>query len=443
MSCSTLTRRRFVATSGAALAIHAAPAIAAQQTATTPPSFSGVTVRVLAVEPPISDIASTLGEILSRWGTSTAAYVDLRTIPERDLDATITTLDEVGAWPDLILSPKPLLHHTRFLQSVAPILDALSEDFGTPIDLALNAGQDRDSDPVALITDVAPAVLLFQRSIWERYGQPQGPLTWNQLIETGSQIWNEEGKPVGIGIAPEPSSERVAVQALMDFDALTIENDRVVLVPEPTAAAIDVLVRLVREASTIEAARWPAGYARRLLNDGVASIISDDLTALRMIGDQTLRDDIALGILSASESDPLRIVPAWMRCAHVPMAATTPNASASIIRTLIENGPALTTASQFATRPVFGSIMPNLSLGDGPLMSDPLAPNQPDRIQVLAIAPAWLTWPGAPDGGSRIISEAMASFTFSGMARSVVLNDHSIEQGIRAAQVRLDEIAQH
>src|SRR3546814_13383484 len=63
-------------------------------------------------------------------------------------------------------------------------------------------------------------------------GMPQGPDTWNDVLEIGAQIRDKQGVKVGIGMSQELDSNMAARSILWAWDApLQDEGDNVLLDP--------------------------------------------------------------------------------------------------------------------------------------------------------------------------------------------------------------------
>lgn len=122
----------------------------------------------------------------------------------------------------------------------------------------------------------------YRRSLWEKAGRPEGPGTWDDLIEVGGRIKKEQGIQLGIGLSQELDSNMAARALLWSFDSsVQDENENIVLNNERTVEAVELMARLFKESMTPEVFSWTAVSNNQALIAGKASYILNSISAYR------------------------------------------------------------------------------------------------------------------------------------------------------------------
>ena len=80
----------------------------------------------------------------------------------------------------------------------------------------------------------------YRRSLWEGVGLPDGPRTWDELLQGGTEIKASQGVQMGIGMSQEIDSNMAGRALMWSFGAsIQNENEQVVLNSPETVAAVD------------------------------------------------------------------------------------------------------------------------------------------------------------------------------------------------------------
>lgn len=391
---------------------------------------------------PLSSANDAMRNLGARWATAQGVTLIIDIIPERDLPATIAAEMEAGSGHDLIEANLPLLHLAEELHDLAPLAGRLQEMYGPPADACDLATRLPGGRRPALSIAYAPAPLIYRRSIWERYGLPDGPTTWDQLHETGSHIWHEEGMGVGFGLSREPGSERVAAMLLGSFGGRMLNENGEVAIEDPESIeAVRFAAALYQDAMSPESLDWHTDRPARLLADGIVSIVSDDISAIRLA--QQRNQDIANDLFLAPPpvgAGGVPVAPAnSYRAFHIPRFAANPDAARAFILMLVESSAELIGASQLADRPAYGSLVPDLVQAGGWLDTDPYGGQPQGKLATLKTSAAWTVHPGAPSSASPITSRAHAEFRLSRMLARAARGDLTPEASVAEAASWLRE----
>src|SRR5690606_27794679 len=243
----------------------------------------------------------------------------------------------------------------------------------------------------ALSIAYAPAPLIYRRSVWERYGLPDGPATWDQLHETGSQLWHEEGMNLGFGLSREPGSERFAAMLLASFGGALLNEDGEVVIDSPESLeAVRFATALYRDAMSPESLDWHTDRPARLLADGIVSIVSDDISAIRLAQqrNQEIANDLFLAPPPAGPTGNAVTPASSFRALHIPRFAANPDAAHAFILMLVASSAELVGGSQLADRPAYGSLVPDLVQAGGWLDTDPYGGQPQGKLAPLKTSAA-------------------------------------------------------
>lgn len=423
---------------GAGMALVRPRRRASAQEVTPSPPITGTTLRVLIPQHPLGSYDDALRNLGARWATAQGVTLQLDLIPEVDLPATIDAEIEDESGHDLIGTNLPLLHLAGDLQDLAPLADRLVELYGPPADASDLSTRLPDGRRPALSIAYAPAPLIYRRSVWERYGLPDGPATWDQLHETGSQLWHEEGMNLGFGLSREPGSERFAAMLLASFGGALLNEDGEVVIDSPESLeAVRFATALYRDAMSPESLDWHTDRPARLLADGIVSIVSDDISAIRLAQqrNQEIANDLFLAPPPAGPTGNAVTPASSYRAFHIPRFAANPDAAHAFILMLVASSAELVGGSQLADRAAYGSLVPDLVQAGGWLDTDPYGGQPQGKLAPLKTSAAWTVHPGSPAPASALASRAHAEFQLSRMlaraARGEVTPEESVAETAR------------
>ena len=124
----------------------------------------------------------------------------------------------------------------------------------------------------------------YDIALWTDAGYPDGPKTYDDLLEGGRAIYESTGIPVGIGMSPELDSRMANRAAIWSYGgSIQDENENVVLNSPETIAAVKYLAQLQNEAMTDEVFGWTAASNNQGLIAGELSYILNSNSAYRSL----------------------------------------------------------------------------------------------------------------------------------------------------------------
>lgn len=122
----------------------------------------------------------------------------------------------------------------------------------------------------------------YRKTMWEKAGKPNGPVTWQDLITYGKKIKNEQGVQMGIGMSQELDSNMAGRSLLWSFDtSIQDANENVILNNKKTVQAVKFMTDLYKNTLTPEVFGWNAASNNQLLIAGKASYILNSISAYR------------------------------------------------------------------------------------------------------------------------------------------------------------------
>ncbi|MDA8121597.1 MAG: extracellular solute-binding protein [Deltaproteobacteria bacterium] len=122
----------------------------------------------------------------------------------------------------------------------------------------------------------------YRKSLWEKAGKAEGPVTWEDLITYGGKIKKDQGIQLGIGLSQELDSNMAARGLIWSHDSSIQDTKENVVLNNPnTIEAVKFMARLFKEAMVPEVFAWTAVSNNQALIAGRASFILNSISAYR------------------------------------------------------------------------------------------------------------------------------------------------------------------
>jgi ABC-type glycerol-3-phosphate transport system substrate-binding protein len=282
----------------------------------------------------------------------------------------------------------------------------------------------------------------YRRSMWEKVGLPDGPTTYQELLDVGGRIKREQGVQLGIGMSNELDSNMAARAIIWSFGgSVQDERENVVINSPETIEAVDFMSRLYRAAMTDEVFAWNAASNNQGLIAGTLSYILNSISAYRTA--QTANPDVAAdvfftpplkgprGVMLASE----HVIPIYV----IPSHARNPEAAKEFILHLTANYSQATNNSELYTFPAFPRTVPQL---DGWLDQDPFGSQPANKLALLKDAERWSTTIGHPGPANAAIGEVFDTFVIPKMMAKAARGELSPRDAVIEAENQIKPIFQ-
>jgi ABC-type glycerol-3-phosphate transport system substrate-binding protein len=281
----------------------------------------------------------------------------------------------------------------------------------------------------------------YRRSLWQKVGMPDGPSTWQQLLEGGREIKRTEKIPVGIGMSQEIDSNMAAWALIWSFGGkLQDAGERVVLNSPEVVDAVAFMARLYKEAMTPEVFAWNPASNNQGLIAGKLSYILNSISAWRTAQVQSpkIADDVYFRRALRGPKDALagqHVMYNWI----VPKHAKNPAAAKEFLLHYTANLENATYQSELYDFPAFSSLVPKL---DGWLKSDPFRAKPKDKLAVLDYGEAvkWTANIGHPGPTNTAIGEVLATFVLPNMMAKAARGDLSPKEAVAQADRQCQRI---
>ena len=280
----------------------------------------------------------------------------------------------------------------------------------------------------------------YRRSMWEKIGMPNGPTTWQELLDGGGRIRREQGVQMGIGMSNELDSNMAARAILWSFGgSVQDERENVVFNSPQTIEAVDFMARLFKATMTDEVFAWNAASNNQGLIAGNLSYILNSISAYRTA--QKANPDVARdvfftpplkgpgGVGLASE----HVIPIYV----IPKHAKNPDAAKEFILNLTANYASATNNAELYTFPAFPQTVPQL---DAWLDNDPFGSQPANKLAFLKDAETWSTTIGHPGPANAAIGEVFDTFILPQMMARAARGELSPRDAVIDAENKIRPI---
>ncbi len=294
----------------------------------------------------------------------------------------------------------------------------------------------------------------YRKSLWEKAGKPDGPVTWEDLIVYGAKIKNEQGIQMGIGISQELDSNMAERTLLWSFDtSIQDEHEHVILDNKNTVEAVKYMTDLYNKTLTPEVFGWTAASNNQLLIAGKASYILNSVSAYRSA--QKDVPEVAKDIFFTPALKGPRGT-AWA-CEHVIYITVIPkfaeknadlakrflldrvaNYDRAIWESKLYNSPAYFNAPVLAGERGYPSVPHAKHMRDlhnAWFSKDPFAlpGERTDKLITLKDAEKWSTNVGFPGPANPAEGEIFGTYVLPGMFARVAQGKQTAEESVKQA----------
>jgi ABC-type glycerol-3-phosphate transport system substrate-binding protein len=282
----------------------------------------------------------------------------------------------------------------------------------------------------------------FQRTLWEPVGLPDGPTTWDELLEGGSEIMSTQNVQLGLGMSQEIDSNMAGHALLWSYGAsIQDENETVVLNSPETLAAVEFMQKLYEGAMTDEVFAWNAASNNEGLIAGKLSYILNSISAYRSL--QEVNPEVAddTFFVPALEGPSTALAAQHVMYNYiVPQDARNPDAAKEFLLHLADNFALATYKSQLYDFPSWPSITPDLGSW---LKDDPFGSNPSDKLAFLGdveTASQWSASIGHPGPSSPAIGEILGTYVIPNMFARAVRGSMTPGQSVQRAHRECEQV---
>ena len=448
-----LTRRRFLQGTAAVIVFAACGEDPDEQQAQTEPTGSAPEVRF---QDPSSQLSGDLKILMwshfvprhdewfdafaREWGEQVGVNVTVDHIEVTGIPARIEAEISARSGHDVIQFIAPLPQFEPSVVDLTDITDEAISRYGDQIELCRKSSLNPTTNKTyAYSPGWVPDPGNYRRSLWEQAGFPDGPSTWEELLEGGSKIKSDQNVQLGIGMSQEIDSDMAARGLIWGYGGAVQDSSENVTINSPeTVAAAEFMKQLFEGAMTDEVFAWNPASNNQGFVAGKLSYILNSISAYRTL--QKVNPEIANDVqfvpaLSGPEMQAAaqHVMYNWI----VPEHAANVDAAKEFLLHYTENYARATWESELYDFPAFPERVPDL---DGWLDDDPFGSEPADKLSVLKDALDWSINVGYEGSANTAIGEVFGTFILPNMFARVARGRQTAEESVAQAERQIQPI---
>jgi len=414
---------------------------------TTPSvDISGTSLSILQWSHFVASHDEWFGQFVQEWGEANNVEVSVDHINTADIPAAFAAEISAGSGHDLVEHIAALAQYEEAVIDMRDLWDEATARWGEPIEnCRLNAYNPTTDKYYSFVHGYAPDPANYRKSLWESIDLPNGPSTYDELLDGGTRIFQEQGVQMGLGMSQEIDSQMAAQALIWAYGgAIQDENENIIINSPETIQAVEFMKELFNNAMTPEVFSWNAASNNQLLAAGQASYILNSISAYRTA--QDTQAEVALDIFfgkplvgSAGEERALAHAHAAMGY-YVLTYSQNQETAKEFMRHLVANYEAALLASKLYNFPTFPDTAPSLQEA---LTNDPDGSEPADKLAVLSDADQWTVNLGWPGPANALAGEAQTTFILSNMMAKAAREEMTPEEAVAEAEELLNQIAQN
>ena len=379
---------------------------------------------------------------VQEWGDMVGVDVTVDHIAVADVPAAIAAEIQSGQPEhDLMQYIAVLSQHEPSVVDMSDVVAEAESRYGPMLDLTRRSSFNPNTEKYyAYAPSWVPDPGDYRQSLWQAVGMPDGPRTWDDLLQGGSEIFASQGIQLGIGMSQEIDSN-MAMRALMwSFGgAIQDENENVVINSDATIAAIEYMTNLYEQAMTPEVFAWGAASNNQGLNAGELSYILNSISAYRTAQDEGL--DVADDILftPALEGPATALVASHVMYNWIIPDSPDVNVSAAkeFLLHYTENLAPVAWHSKLYDFPAFPERVPDL---EGWLDNDPFGSQPANKLTVLKNSLDWSTNIGHPGPANPAIGQIFGEAILPVMFADAAQGNKTPQEAVADAEAQINAI---
>ncbi len=380
------------------------------------------------------------------WGANNNVEVKVDHVAIADLFPTLTAALDAGEGPTMI---ELLLAGSLFAEGLHDLTDVneqAQELFGPIADTCkANAYLSANDMWFGYCHAWIPDPGDYNKALWTEAGFPDGPETWQDLLEGGNYIRENLGVPMGIGLSPEIDSELAARALIWSFGGSIQDEDECVTINSPEVIeAVEFMAQLYNDTMTEEVFAWGAASNNQGLIAGELSYILNSISAYRSLQkiDPEAADQIFFTApLKGPRGDQygsahvwqIYVIPSYVEGAELEAAKSfllhhTANYNQAVFNSELYNFPA------------YKSTASELYEEGGWLDVDPFGSRPNTKLQLLRNAEETVTYLGWPGSSNPAVARVYATNIISNMMGQVAKGEKTAEESVADAEAQIEEI---
>ncbi len=382
------------------------------------------------------------------WGEANGVKVTVQHISYADLNSTLSAAIAAKSGPTMF---QMLASPAAFIEGLQPLNDvneAAAAAFGKGVDPCTHqAYLPVKKTWYAFCVGWVPDPGDYRISLWTSAGYPNGPASYQDLLEGGQKIFETQGIPVGVGMSPEIDSEFYARSLIWSFGGRVQDACGKVTLDSPEVVkAVEFQAKLFHQAETPEVFSWNAASNNQAFVSGRASYIQNSISFYRTAQKSNQKNAADTGFrpgLKGPTGEVHQTAHVWFIYV-VPSYVTDRNqieAAKKFMLDLVANYGNDTYYSELYDFPAYPGTVPELTREGGWVDHDPWGSNPPDKLKVLKGAIDWTAWLGYPGYANPAVSEVYNTFLLSTMMAQAARGEKTPAQAVKDTAQQVERIA--
>ncbi len=379
-------------------------------------------------------------KFVSDWASKVGVTVKVDHIDQAQITTRIAAEIQAGQGHDVIQFIAPLSQFEPSALDMKDVTDEAVKRWGDQLELCRKSTFNPATGKFfAYSPGWAPDPGNYRKSLWEPAGFPNGPSSWDELLQGGTEIKKSKGVQMGLGMSQEIDSNMI-LRALMWSHGASIqdENSKVVINSPETVAAVEFMTKLFKQTMTNEVFSWNAASNNQGLVAGKLSYIVNSISAWRTaqgtnpaVADDTYFVPALRGPKTALAAQ--HVLYNWI----VPKHAGNPDAAKEFLLHYTENFAAATYASKLYDFAAFAKLAPQRPTWLG---TDPFGGKPPDKLRFLTDAVKWSVNIGYPGPSNTAEGEVFNTFIIPNMFARAARGEASPQQVVTDAEKQIKPI---
>lgn len=379
-------------------------------------------------------------QFVQDWGSEVGVNVTVDHIDVGDVPARISAEISAGQGHDLLQYIAPLAQFEPSVLDLADVTQEANNRYGEQLEICrLSSFNPTTEKFYAFAPGWVPDPGNYRRSLWEAVGLPDGPSTWDELLQGGSEIMASQDVQLGIGMSQEIDSNMAGRALMWSYGAsIQDENENVVLNSPETVAAVEYMAELFQNAMTDEVFSWNAASNNQGLVAGELSYVLNSISAYRTSQETDAEIANDTFFVPALEGPSMALAAQhvmynWL----VPQHAANPDAAKEFLLHYAANFESVTYHSKLYDFPAWDGLAPELNtwLGNDPFGSEPS-----DKLSVLGTARDWAANIGYPGPANTAVGEVFGLPTIPNMFAKAARGDSTPEEAVAEAANQVEGV---
>jgi multiple sugar transport system substrate-binding protein len=378
-------------------------------------------------------------EFTKQWGQKHNTNVVVDHISVNEIEARAAAEVSAKKGHDLFMFLSPPAAYEKQVIDHSDIYQECEKKHGKKVDLAHKSTYNQKSKKYFAFSDsYVPDPGNYRQDLWSQVGYPNGPDTWDQLLDGARKVKQKFGNPCGMGLSQELDTNMAMRALLWSFGgAVQDENGNVTINSKATVDALKYMKALFQETETPEVFTWDPSSNNRAILSGRVSYVANAISVTRQAEKDNPDMSKKIQLTKALAGPATRVASEHvMDCYVIWSFADNKDGAKQFLIDLIDSYEAAFKASEFYNFPCFPKTVPDLQQ----LISNDPKAAPPDKYKVLSDALNWSTNVGYPGFATAPISEVFTTFVLPTMFAKAARGQVTPEQAAKDAETEIKRI---